>query len=143
MDFVRPFFRVGVCVAIAATPAALPQLARAVDSGKPAIVAPADQPFVVAPNEVKLVGKLARAQLLATQTSVDGKTGERSQDLTHAAAYSSDAPGVVQVTSQGQLLAQGNGRATVTVRVGPGPTAARYRIADPAAVRTLLRSLLA
>ena len=32
---------------------------------------------------------------------------------------------------------------TVTVRVGPGPTAARYRIADPAAVRTLLRSLLA
>lgn len=30
----------------------------------------------------------------------------------------------------------------VTVRVGPGSTAARYRVADPAAVRRLLRSLL-
>lgn len=31
---------------------------------------------------------------------------------------------------------------TVTVRVGPGSTAARYRVEDPAAVRALLRSLL-
>ncbi|MBL8736044.1 MAG: bifunctional alpha,alpha-trehalose-phosphate synthase (UDP-forming)/trehalose-phosphatase [Planctomycetes bacterium] len=31
---------------------------------------------------------------------------------------------------------------TVTVRVGPGSTAARYRVADPTAVRALLRSLL-
>lgn len=30
----------------------------------------------------------------------------------------------------------------ITVRVGPGATAARHRVADPNAVRALLRTLL-
>ncbi|MBA4019844.1 MAG: S-layer related protein (Precursor) [Pirellula sp.] len=118
MEFVRHYIRFGAYLAIAAAFTAAGSPAYGADSGKPAIIAAADEPFVVAPTEVKLVGKLARAQLLATQTSADGRTSERSHDLTHAAIYSSDAPGVVQVTSQGQLLAQGNGRATITVRVG-------------------------
>ena len=130
MDFVRPLFHAGAFLLVAVASAALPSNAQAVDAGKPAVAVPADEPFVVAPSEVKLVGKLARAQLLATQTSADGKTSESSNDLTHTAVYSSDAPGVVQVTSQGQLLAQGNGHATVTVRFGKRSQTVKVEVVD-------------
>jgi hypothetical protein len=83
-----------------------------------AVAGPPDRAFVVLPAEVKLAGRFARAQLLAIATNAAGKTDPAADDLTHVATYKSDAPGVVQVDSRGQLLATGNGRATITVAAG-------------------------
>ncbi len=73
--------------------------------------------FQVAPAAVKLVRNFDRAQLIVTRLGADGKIGEYSDDLTQTAVYQSDAPQVVAVDSNGRLLAQGNGKATVTVTV--------------------------
>jgi hypothetical protein len=74
--------------------------------------------FVVTPAEVKLSGNLSRAQLVVTRSDVDGQIGERSEDLTQGATFESSDANVVAVNSRGQLLAQGNGSAKVSVKVG-------------------------
>lgn len=73
--------------------------------------------FVVTPPAVALTGNYDRAQLLVTGCGPDGKTDERSADLTHQAAYRSSNPQVVSVSGAGQMLAEGNGTATVAVSV--------------------------
>ena len=75
-------------------------------------------PFVIIPAEAKLSGNLARAQLVVTRADAGGQIGERSEDLTHGAAFQSSDANVVAVDSRGQLLAKGNGSAKVTVKVG-------------------------
>jgi hypothetical protein len=75
-------------------------------------------PFQVAPAEVNLKGNFTRTQLLVSQTGTDGSVGMRSGDFTHQAKYASSDANVVTVTADGQLLAIGNGKATVAVTVG-------------------------
>jgi hypothetical protein len=84
----------------------------------PLVIADGQDSFTVTPKEVKLVGNLARAQLVVTQTDVNSQIGERSEDLTHSAAYQSSDANVVEVDARGQLLAKGNGLAKVSVKVG-------------------------
>ncbi|MBC7820599.1 MAG: hypothetical protein IAG10_27255, partial [Planctomycetaceae bacterium] len=74
--------------------------------------------FVVAPAEVKLSSNFARTQLVVTRTDASGQIGERSEDLTHGAAFQSSDANVVAVDSRGQLLAKSNGSAKVSVKVG-------------------------
>ncbi|MFM9960356.1 MAG: Ig domain-containing protein, partial [Planctomycetaceae bacterium] len=75
-------------------------------------------PFVVTPAEAKLSGNLSRAQLVVMRSDAGGQIGERSEDLTHGAAFQSSDANVVAVDSRGQLLAKGNGSAKVRVKVG-------------------------
>ena len=75
-------------------------------------------PFVVAPAEAKLSGNLARAQLVVIRADASGQIGERSDDLTHGAAFQSSDANVVAVDARGQLLAKGNGSAKVSIKVG-------------------------
>jgi hypothetical protein len=65
--------------------------------------------FVIAPSNVTLKGNFARAQLLVT--AADGN------DATLRASYVSSNANVVAVNAMGQLLAVGNGDATVTATV--------------------------
>ncbi len=74
--------------------------------------------FVVAPADAKFIGNMARVQLVVTRSDAAGQIGERSEDLTHGAAFQSSDANVVTVDSHGQLLARGNGSAKVTVKVG-------------------------
>ena len=67
--------------------------------------------FVVTPAEVRLSGNFARAQLVVTRADAGGQIGERSEDLTHGAAFQSSDTNVVAVDLRGQLLAKGNGAA--------------------------------
>jgi len=62
--------------------------------------------FAIAPTKVTLTGNFARAQLLVT--AADGS------DATARAAYASSNAGVVAVSPSGQLVAVGNGEATIT-----------------------------
>src|SRR5262245_58492489 len=71
--------------------------------------------FRVTPAVVSLEGNFARAQLLVTAGKANASLPERSTDWTHQAAYRSSDPKVATVTSTGQLLAVGNGTATITV----------------------------
>ncbi len=79
-----------------------------------------DQPtsLTITPTEVKLSGNLARAQLVVTRADATGQINERSEDLTHGAAFQSSDPNVVTVDSRGQLLAKSNGAAKVSIKVG-------------------------
>ena len=74
--------------------------------------------FVVAPAEVKLSGNFARTQLVVTRADAGGQIGERSEDLTHGAAFQSSDTNVVTVDLRGQLLAKANGSAKVSVKAG-------------------------
>jgi hypothetical protein len=67
--------------------------------------------FQITPSTVTLQGNFARAQLLvaARDASV--------ADFTHRAAYSSSNAAVVRVNATGQLVAVGNGEATITATV--------------------------
>jgi hypothetical protein len=77
----------------------------------------AEEPtFQVSPPEVQLHGNFAMAQLLVA--AGDDATNVTPSDLTRAADYESSDPAVVSVNGSGQLLAAGNGQATLTVRVG-------------------------
>jgi hypothetical protein len=73
--------------------------------------------FLIQPAEVRLAGNFSRAQLLVTATGTDGKTNDRSPDLTSRAVYTSTNPQVVSVDASGRLLAVGNGQAEITVTV--------------------------
>jgi hypothetical protein len=70
--------------------------------------------FVVSPPAVTLHGNFDRAQLLATAPG----DPEHAADLTAQAAFRSSDPAVVTVSPAGRLLAEGNGKATVTACVG-------------------------
>lgn len=84
---------------------------------EPATAAAAGPTFVVTPPAVKLTGNFDRAQLLVTRLSADGKTSDRSDDLTHAATYKSTAPDVVTIDSTGRLLAKRDGKTTIVVTI--------------------------
>jgi hypothetical protein len=84
-------------------------------TGTPAL---AESKFRVAPSSISLEGNFARAQLIASASSGDGNITERSDDLTHAVQYTSSDPRVVTVSPSGQLLAVGNGEATINVAWG-------------------------
>lgn len=71
--------------------------------------------FQIAPTTVTLNGNFARVQLLVT--AKDGKSRETAADLTHKAVYVSLNPGVVTMSSTGQVLAGGNGDTTLQVTV--------------------------
>jgi hypothetical protein len=73
--------------------------------------------FRVESAAVTLDGNFARAQLLVAVRGPGG-VNERSADLTHQARYASSDPRVATVSAAGELLAQGNGSATLTVSVG-------------------------
>jgi len=100
--------------------AAAPPAPQTIKSASSAVPSPALGPnaFRVSPTDVKLNGKFARAQLLITGADAQGAFGERSPDLTHSASYQTNQPNVVRISSEGQLLAVGNGKARVAVTVG-------------------------
>jgi hypothetical protein len=83
----------------------------------PPAVCSASEAFFVAPAAVALEGNFAQVQLLVT-TGNPSEVSERSADLTHQAQYTSSDPHVVTVDAGGQLLAVGNGNATVRVTAG-------------------------
>ncbi|MCA8998115.1 MAG: DUF1553 domain-containing protein [Planctomycetaceae bacterium] len=62
----------------------------------------------VVPVEVSLQGNFARAQIVIREGSED-----RSADLTNDYVYESSDPGVASVTESGQVVAVGNGTATI------------------------------
>src|SRR5215204_4049489 len=72
----------------------------------------------VTPERVVLEGNFVRVQLLATRPEADGKDGLRCEDLTTKAKFTSSDPAIVQATASGQLIAVGNGAATIAVAVG-------------------------
>src|SRR5436309_2088743 len=72
--------------------------------------------LVVVPDQVVLEGNFARAQLVVRQP-VNGEVNERSDDVTSQAIYRSSDPSIVAASSAGQLLAVGNGEATIAVDV--------------------------
>jgi hypothetical protein len=84
-------------------------------------VAAAD--LAVAPATVTLDGPRAAAQLVATGRDADG-----DRDLTRAARWVSDAPGVVAVSASGSLTPVGDGVATVTAGVGDRSTPVRVTV---------------
>ena len=72
--------------------------------------------YDVTPAAVTLDGNYERVQLLVTARG-DGEP-KHSADLAHKATYRSSNTQVVTVDATGQLLAEGNGTATVTVTAG-------------------------
>src|SRR5262245_19261038 len=75
--------------------------------------------FKIIPDKVHLEGNFARAQLIVEAHAV-GISSDRTADLTTEASYVSSDPRVVSISPTGELLAAGNGQATVTVRVAGG-----------------------
>jgi hypothetical protein len=86
--------------------------------------------FVVEPRQVELVGRFARAQLVATAVDASGVAGERSSDLTSRVRCVSSDPKIVRVDSRGALYAVGNGTAeiVVTLKSHGGPAAVRVPV---------------
>src|SRR5262245_5472700 len=66
--------------------------------------------LTVFPEQVELAGLDEGRQLLVT-----AENAGRSADLTGAARYTVNPPGVVRVSSRGYVRAAGKGEATVTV----------------------------
>jgi hypothetical protein len=85
--------------------------------------------FQVEPAAVTLNGNFARAQLLVRGPG----DAERTADLTHRARYASSDPRVASVSVTGELLAHGNGSATVTVSVGAAARAVPVKVTGVAA----------
>jgi hypothetical protein len=86
----------------------------------------ADTDFQVTPAAVTLEGNYARAQIVVTAGA--GTIHEKSVDLTHRAVFASSNPAVVTAGPTGQLLAIGNGTATVTVKAGTAMKAVPVRV---------------
>lgn len=80
--------------------------------------AEAETSFTIRPAAITLRGNFDRGQLLVTATNAQGAIDELSNDLTHGAIYKSESPAVVTVSSTGQLLAQADGKAKISVTVG-------------------------
>src|SRR3954471_3861458 len=76
--------------------------------------------IVIVPQRIELRDNFSRGQLLVSRANADGTTNERSADLTAAAQYESSNDRVVTVSPSGQLLAVGNGQATITVAAENG-----------------------
>jgi hypothetical protein len=72
----------------------------------------AADPVQILPAAVNLEGKHARAQLL-----IRAGAGDDANDLTHTAHYVSSNSAVVSVSAAGQVLAVGNGTATITATI--------------------------
>ncbi|MCA9071294.1 MAG: DUF1549 domain-containing protein, partial [Planctomycetaceae bacterium] len=68
----------------------------------------------VLPAKVQLDGNFSRVQLVVRAISSNGSV-ESAKDLTHSATYKSSDREIVTVGESGQLLAQNNGEAVVTV----------------------------
>ncbi|MCE9605679.1 MAG: DUF1553 domain-containing protein [Planctomycetia bacterium] len=79
----------------------------------------AESAFQVRPASITLRGNFDRGQLLVTELGPKGNVGEHSADLTQAAIYKSENGAVVSISSSGQLLAKSNGKAKISVTVGP------------------------
>lgn len=70
----------------------------------------------VTPDQVRLVGRLDRAQLLVA--AADADRPQRCSDLTGLASYRSSDPDVVSVDGRGMLLAHADGEARIEVQLG-------------------------
>ncbi|HND51612.1 MAG TPA: DUF1549 domain-containing protein, partial [Pirellulaceae bacterium] len=73
--------------------------------------------LVVSPAEMKLDGNFARAQILVSAGTIDGKTDERSEDLTTKARFATSDAKVATVNEAGLVLAKADGQAKITVSV--------------------------
>lgn len=72
--------------------------------------------FEVVPSRLVLQGDFARAQVLAREAVASARV-ESAADLTQRATYTSSHPSVATVNAAGQVVARGNGEATLTVTV--------------------------
>jgi hypothetical protein len=79
--------------------------------------ATAATPFAVNPPNVQLEGNFSRAQLVVTAVNAQGKSDERSADLSRKAKFTSDNAKVVAVSETGRLLAVADGETAITVTV--------------------------
>jgi len=89
--------------------------------------------FQLAPAELKLQGNFATAQILVTATAADGRTDERSADLTMNAAYRSANPQIAAVSDAGRVTAVGNGEAEILVTVSGETRPVKVQVAGIAA----------
>jgi hypothetical protein len=87
-------------------------------SGSAGGLAGGREAFQITPAEVRLEGNFSQCQLVVSATGRDGKSDESSADLTAVAKYRSSSPQIVKVAASGRLLAQSDGRATITVSAG-------------------------
>ncbi|MCA9047584.1 MAG: DUF1553 domain-containing protein [Planctomycetaceae bacterium] len=72
--------------------------------------------LTVEPRQLTLSGPFAEGQLIV-RSAADEATAKKSADLTHAAAYRSSNPDVVEVTGPGRLLAKQHGAAQIEIDV--------------------------
>lgn len=78
----------------------------------------AETAFEIVPSSLVLEGDFARAQVLAREgTGSGGAAIEHAADLTHQATYQISDSTVATVSAAGQVVARGNGEATLTVTV--------------------------
>lgn len=96
-----------LCLQVLLVSVSLPIVARADDEGVSSLR--------VTPESVTLQGDFAQAQLLVKLADDAAALDHRSNDLTSDANYKSSNPAVVEVTSEGRLIATGNGEAVITV----------------------------
>ena len=113
---IRRCFRITRCLAVLCLAVATMAVVDA--AGTSAASAAEAQGIVVRPAAVELNGNYSRSQLLVTAATEASTIVGRSTDLTAAAEYSSSDEKVVTVTPGGQLRAEGDGTATVTVQAG-------------------------
>lgn len=84
----------------------------------------------VTPAEAQLRGNFDRLQLIVTQLDEGGNAGDRSEDLTSTAQYTSNNPAVATVSAGGRLVAIGNGAAVVTVSINGQSLEVPVTVAD-------------
>jgi hypothetical protein len=68
----------------------------------------------VAPQDSRLIGRRATAQLIASSRTADGA----AQDQTRAVEWVSQNPEIAQVTPKGRVVPKANGVATIVARLG-------------------------
>ncbi|MCA9041645.1 MAG: DUF1549 domain-containing protein, partial [Planctomycetaceae bacterium] len=72
----------------------------------------------VVPQHISLKGNLERAQLLVRKSVPTEVARDGWQDVSREVSYESAQPDIVSVNANGQLLAQGNGETTITIKSG-------------------------
>src|SRR5262245_3646150 len=80
----------------------------------PAFAGDSPSTLLVTPNRVELAGNFSRSQLLVADSSESGST----DDLTSQAKFKSSNEQVARVNAAGQVVAVGDGEASIEVAVG-------------------------
>ena len=83
--------------------------------GMPTTAADESASFTIVPEKVTLQRNFDRVQLLVTEKLASGRAADSAGDLTRDVSYATSNAKVVSVDENGQLVAVGNGEATIQV----------------------------